>query len=96
MKTKNTKNNMSYLKESKKRKRREDGSDRGAESLEKSLGLRSGKKYSAQSKLQIPALQTNNGPSLTTFTTTATHLAKRTNKEPLPGSLAAVARVQDH
>lgn len=30
MKTKNTKNNMSYLKESEKRKRGEDGSDHGA------------------------------------------------------------------
>ena len=87
---------MNYLKGSKKRKGREDGSDHGAESLEKSLGLRLGNKYSAQSKLQIPALQTNNVPSLTTLTTTATHLVKHTNKEPLPGSLTAVARVQDH
>lgn len=57
---------MSYLKGSKKRKRGEDSSDHGAESLEKSLGLRPGNKYSAQSKLQIPDLQTSNVPSLTT------------------------------
>lgn len=48
-------------------------------SLEKSLGLRSGNKYNAQSKLQIPALQSNNVPSLTTLTNTVTHLVKSNN-----------------
>lgn len=44
---------MSYLKGSKKRKGGEDGSDRGAESLEKSLGLRPGNKYSARASCRF-------------------------------------------
>ncbi|KFO30803.1 Eukaryotic translation elongation factor 1 epsilon-1 [Fukomys damarensis] len=56
--------------------------------LEKSLGLKKGKKYSAQGERQIPVLQTNNGPTLIGLTTIATHPVKQANKEHLLGSTA--------
>ncbi|KAG8513041.1 Eukaryotic translation elongation factor 1 epsilon-1 [Galemys pyrenaicus] len=56
--------------------------------LERSLGLRGGRKYSSQGERQIPVLQTNSGPSLTGLATIAAHLVKQANKEHLLGSTA--------
>ncbi|XP_069469590.1 eukaryotic translation elongation factor 1 epsilon-1 [Ambystoma mexicanum] len=58
-------------------------------SLEKSLGLRTGHKYSAQGDRDtIPVLQSNDGASLVGLATIAAHLVKQAKKEQLLGSSA--------
>ncbi|XP_064409485.1 eukaryotic translation elongation factor 1 epsilon-1 [Latimeria chalumnae] len=57
-------------------------------SLEKTLGLREGNKFSTQGDKQVPVLQTNNGPSLVGLTTIAAHLVKQAKWDQLLGSSA--------